>query len=71
MAEQQLGVVESEFAAVSVSVDTDANGPRLRIEDLRGGRVAYLDALQLEALAWLPAERLTAILDPTAGRWRE
>ncbi|MBB3606123.1 hypothetical protein FHT40_005812 [Mycolicibacterium sp. BK556] len=65
----QPAVVASEFAQVSVTVDLDANGPRLRLEDLRTGRVRYLDALELETLVWLPDERLTALLDPSANRW--
>ena len=65
-----LGVVASEFAEVSVTVDLEANGPRLRLEDLRTNRVRYLDALELETIVWLPDERLTALLDPSAGRWR-
>jgi hypothetical protein len=64
------GVVGSEFAQVSVRFDTDGNSPRLRLEDLRGGRVRYLDALELETLIWLPEERLTALLDPSHNRWR-
>jgi hypothetical protein len=63
-------VIGSEFADVSVSVDDQANSPRLRLEDLRTGRVRFLDALELEALVWLPEERLTSLLDPSAGRWR-
>ncbi|GAY18605.1 hypothetical protein [Mycobacterium sp. shizuoka-1] len=65
-----LGVVASEFAEVSVTVDLEANGPRLRLEDLRTKRVRYLDALELETIVWLPDERLTALLDPSANRWR-
>jgi len=65
------GVVASEFAAVAVSIDHGGNGPRLRLEDLSGGKVAFLDALQLETLAWLPEEQLTALLDPSANRWRD
>ena len=64
-------VVASEFAQVSVSIDLDANGPRLRLEDLRTGRVRYLDALELETIVWLPDERLTALIDPSANRWRD
>jgi hypothetical protein len=64
-------VVASEFAQVSVTIDLDANGPRLRLEDLRTGRVRFLDALELETLVWLPDERLTALLDPSANRWRD
>ncbi|MEV0972356.1 hypothetical protein [Microtetraspora glauca] len=64
-------IIASEFAEVAVSLDTEANGPRLRLTDLRGGRVRYLDALELEALAWLPDERMRELLDPSAGRWSD
>jgi hypothetical protein len=63
-------VVGSEFAEVSVRFDVDGNAPRLRLEDLRGGRVRYLDALELETIIWLPDERLTSLLDPSHSRWR-
>jgi hypothetical protein len=63
-------VVGNEFAAVSVRFDIDANAPRLRLEDLRSGRVRYLDALELETIIWLPEERLTGLLDPSHSRWR-
>jgi hypothetical protein len=63
-------VVESEFAKVSVNVDGGANSPRLRLEDLRTGRVRYLDALELETIIWLPEGRLSQLLDPSADRWR-
>ena len=64
-------VVDSEFADVSVEVDTNANGPRLRLEDRRTGRVRFLDALELETIIWLPDGHLTRLLDPSAGRWRD
>jgi hypothetical protein len=64
-------VVGSEFAEVSVRFDTDGNAPRLRLEDLRSGRVRYLDALELETIIWLPEERLTGLLDPSHSRWRD
>jgi len=35
-------VVGNEFAQVSVRFDVDGNAPRLRLEDLRSGRVRYL-----------------------------
>jgi len=63
-------VVESEFAQVSVNVDDEGNSPRLRLEDLRTGRVRYLDALELETIVWLPEGRLADLLDPSADRWR-
>lgn len=63
-------VIGSEFADVAVSVDDRGNSPRLRLEDLRTGRVRYLDALELEAIVWLPPERLEKLLDQSADRWR-
>lgn len=63
-------LVESEFAQISVNVDDAGNSPRLRLEDLRTGRVRYLDALELEAIVWLPDGKMTQLLDPSADRWR-
>jgi hypothetical protein len=63
-------IVGNEFASVSVSLDSTGNSPRLRVEDLRTGRVRYLDALELETLVWLPEEHLTALMDPSRDRWR-
>jgi hypothetical protein len=63
-------LVESEFAQVSVNIDNEANSPRLRLEDLRTGRVRYLDALELETIVWLPEGKLAQLLDPSADRWR-
>jgi len=63
--------VSSEFAAVDVGLDSSANGPRLRVEDLKSGHIGYLDALELETLAWLPDRALHGILDPSAVRWTE
>ena len=67
---EAMAVVENEFASVAVSVDHAGNSPRLRLEDLRSGRVGYLDALELETLAWLPDGALHGLLDPSAVRWR-
>lgn len=64
-------VVGSEFAEIGVSVDMTANGPRLRLEDRRTGRVRFLDALELETIVWLPDGHLQRLLDPSAFRWRE
>lgn len=61
--------IGSEFAEVAVSVDTTAHSPRLRLEDMRTGRVRFLDALELEAIVWVRDDRLTALLDPSADRW--
>ena len=68
---EPVGVVASEFAAVSVSVDHAGNGPRLRLEDLRSGAVRYLDALELESIVWAPSEWVRELLDPSRHRWRD
>jgi hypothetical protein len=65
------GIVQSEFADVTAAVDATANGPRLRLEDRRTGRVRFLDALELETVIWLPDGHLTQLLDPSADRWRD
>ncbi len=64
-------VVGSEFAEVAVNVDNTGNSVRLRLEDLRTGRVRFLDALELETLVWLSDGHLSQLLDPSADRWRD
>jgi hypothetical protein len=64
-------VPDGESADVVVQVDTAANGPRLRLEDRRTGRVRFLDAHELETIIWLPDSHLTQLLDPSADRWRD
>ncbi|WP_220793105.1 hypothetical protein [Nocardioides stalactiti] len=63
-------VVESEFASVAVRLDEQGNSVRLRVEDLRSGRVRFLDALELETVVWLEDGHLTQLLDPSHERWR-
>lgn len=63
-------VIGSEFAQVSVTFDTTGNAPRLRLHDLRTGRVRHLDALELETIIWLPDDQLATLLDPSHIRWR-
>lgn len=67
----ELGVVFSEFASVSVAVETGGTGARLRLEDLRSGAVRYVDALELESLVWAPDHWWRRLLDPSLHRWRE
>jgi hypothetical protein len=67
----EMAEISSEFASVQVSIDDTANGTRLRIEDLKTGHVGYLDALELETLAWLPEGGLHKLLDPSLVRWRD
>jgi len=66
---EPVGVVANEFASVAVAIDRAGNGPRLRLEDLRTGRVGYLDALELETLAWMPDGGLHRLLDPSHVGW--
>jgi hypothetical protein len=70
MSPDAIGQVSSEFASVALSVNHEGNGPRLQIEDLRTGHIGYLDALELETLAWLPEGALHTLLDPSLLRWR-
>lgn len=67
----ELGVVSSEFATVSVSVEVGGTGARLRLEDLRSGAVRHVDALELESLIWAPDHWWRRLLDPSLHRWRE
>jgi hypothetical protein len=62
--------VVSEFAKVRISRDYGSNGDRVAIEDVRGGRTAYLDPLELEALAWSSHADLSDLLDPGRHRWK-
>lgn len=64
-------VVGNEFAEVSVNLDRKGNSVRLRLEDLRTGRVRFVDALELETIIWLSDGHLATLLDPSADRWRE
>ena len=64
-------IVGNEFAQVAVQIDDTANSPRLRLEDLKTGRVRFLDALELETLVWLPEGNMRTLLDPSHERWRE
>lgn len=64
-------VVSNEFAQVAVTVDEAGNGRRLRLEDLKSGRVRYLDALELETLVWLEDGHLQQLLDPSSDRWKD
>lgn len=64
-------VVGNEFAEVAVAIDAQGNSTRLKVTDLRTGRVRFLDALELESLVWLPDGNLSSLLDPSADRWKE
>ena len=40
----------SEFAAVSLELDHEANGVRLKITDRQSGRIIYLDPFEVASL---------------------
>ncbi len=71
MSDIPVGLVENEFASVSLTIDGEGNSARLRIVDLRTDTVRFLDPLQLEALAHIGEERLDRLLDPSSDRWRD
>lgn len=52
-------VLENEFARVVVAIDLAGNSPRLKVEALETGQVAFFDALSLERLAALSQDELT------------
>ena len=64
-------VVARATRAARYDVDSAGNSTRLRITDLRTGRVRFLDALELETLVWLPDGHLVKLLDPSADRWKD
>lgn len=64
-------IVHSEFAQVRVCVDHEGLSPRLRLEDLKTGRVRMLDALELETIVWLGDDHLASLLDPSSDRWND
>ena len=63
--------IHNEFARVAVELDQSGNGPRLRLRDLKTGREAFFDALELESLAWSNHADMTPFLNPSLGRWRD
>lgn len=54
----------SEFARVSVALDGEGNGDRLRVTDLGSGAEIYLDPLELASLARSRHERLRSVIVP-------
>lgn len=63
-------LLKSEFGHVRITKDSSANGDRLMIQDIRTGKVGYLDPLELECLAWSNHEDLKDLLDPSLTRWK-
>jgi hypothetical protein len=58
-------ILSNEFAAVEISLDTRANGPRLRIADLsRASREAFFDPLLLETLVGVDPDELARLSRP-------
>jgi hypothetical protein len=61
-------LAESEFASIRLELDTEANGPRIRIVDVRAGVDRYFDPLVLEGIVWASEDQLAALIDPSS-RW--
>jgi hypothetical protein len=64
-------IILNEFADVKAELDSRANGPRLKIEDLETGTTTYLDPLELQSLVWVRHKGLAPFLDPSSYRWQE
>ena len=60
----ETSIFRNEFAAVEVTRDESANGPRLFIRDTFTGRGVYLDPLELEALTRVAHDQFALLLDP-------
>jgi hypothetical protein len=61
---EDVWVLTNEFAQVRLTVDTNGNDPRLRVEDLSSGLSVALDAFLLAALTTATEEELTRHMDP-------
>jgi hypothetical protein len=61
--------LQNEFAAVRLCLDDTGNGPRLRVVDLRSGKTAFLDPVQLESIVWARREDLVHLADPGRRSW--
>src|SRR6266508_3079803 len=62
--DQKPVTIANEFASVRVQVDRPGNGPRLKIEDASSGVAIYLDALELQSLAWATHKDLVPFAAP-------
>lgn len=61
-------LIENEFARVLLSIDSEGNSPRLRIDVPETGETGYLDALSLERLAGLSQDELAGLF--AVGQYR-
>jgi hypothetical protein len=61
---KQEWVLANEFAHVRLTIDTNGNDPRLRIEDLSSGNSVALDAFMLVGLTTATEQELTRHMDP-------
>ena len=61
--------LESEFGSVTLKLDRNGNGDRLRIFNEQNHQVVYLDPLELASLTWLTHADLGPFLDPSQVGW--
>ena len=66
---QDVTLLESEFAAVEVSVDVLGHDPRLRVRDLRNGNEVLLDAFALSSLAGAHWRTFEELANPASASW--
>ena len=63
--DQESLLLANEFATARVSLDTEGNGPRLKVEDTSSGVHIFLDPLELQALAWATHKDLAFFASPS------
>lgn len=56
--------ISNEYASVEVELNTEGNGPRLKVTDLSTSKFVYLDPLELQALAWATHKDLALFARP-------
>ena len=58
-------ILKNEFSAIRIELNQDANGPRLKIEDLKSGRCHYFDPIEMEGLVWTEKSEFLEFMDPS------
>lgn len=61
-----LELFPNEFTRIRVTRDSDANGLRLRVENLATGAKVWLDPMQLEAITHLTPSDFVSVFARTA-----
>lgn len=56
-------VAENEFASVTLELDKDANGPRIRIISNRSGTETILDPIELDVISRVYGKDLIGLVE--------